>query len=198
MFRVFGLVVYVLLVGKKQCTKCKENKVFAMFSLRSPYGFKSHCKLCINQAYQNNRVANCQKTQAYYASHIAERREYARAYRKRPGKAAHNRLYMQDYAKRCKPIIVAARKRHRMRKHGAAVSDFTAKQWVVMQEAFCHSCAYCGKRAKGHLTQDHITPLSKDGNHTYANIVPACRLCNGRKHAGPVLNPVQPFLLLGA
>ena len=83
----------------------------------------------------------------------------------------------------------------RARKAGAAVNDFTHMQWVEMQRAYDHRCVYCGKRAKGHLTQDHITPLSRGGNHTVSNIVPACRECNCKKHTGEILSPVQPLLL---
>jgi 5-methylcytosine-specific restriction endonuclease McrA len=76
------------------------------------------------------------------------------------------------------------------------VRDFTAAQWKEMQEAYDHRCAYCGKRCKGKLTQDHITPLSQGGLHTASNIIPACSSCNNRKHTGPPLKPVQPMLLL--
>ena len=46
------------------------------------------------------------------------------------------------------------------------------------------------------LEMDHITPLSKGGDHTASNIVPCCRSCNAKKGTGPVLKPVQPMLLL--
>ena len=86
-------------------------------------------------------------------------------------------------------------KARRAMRNGSSVCDFTAAQWQEMQAAFDHRCAYCGKRAKGHLTQDHLTPLSKGGNHTLPNIVPACRSCNSKKYTGPPLKPVQPLLL---
>ncbi len=88
----------------------------------------------------------------------------------------------------------ARQKRWRASKRHAPLSDFTAAQWRELQAAFDHCCAYCGTRAKGHLTQDHIQPLSKGGSHTLRNIVPACRTCNCRKQAGPVLVAVQPLL----
>ena len=84
----------------------------------------------------------------------------------------------------------------RARKANAPINDFTAAQWREMQAAYDHRCVYCGKRAKGHLTQDHILALSQGGSHTLSNIVPACRSCNSRKGTRPPPIPVQPLLLL--
>jgi 5-methylcytosine-specific restriction endonuclease McrA len=86
--------------------------------------------------------------------------------------------------------------RYSARKRGAEISNFTAEQWKRMQDLYKHRCAYCGKRAKGHLTQDHITPLSKGGNHTASNIIPACASCNSKKYTGLPLKSIQPILLL--
>jgi 5-methylcytosine-specific restriction endonuclease McrA len=65
-------------------------------------------------------------------------------------------------------------------KKGAAVCDLTRRQWESIKEAYGYRCAYCSKRPK-RLTQDHIIPLSKGGNHTESNIVPCCRACNSKK-----------------
>lgn len=92
-------------------------------------------------------------------------------------------------------IHTAVEARRRAQKKCSPVNDFTAPQWIEIQAVYSHCCAYCGKRAKGHLTQDHITPLLKGGPHTASNIVPACRQCNAKKHTGPPLCPVQPLLL---
>lgn len=95
------------------------------------------------------------------------------------------------------PHLVAARqKRRRARKNGAPVNDLTHQDWIAIQEAYEHKCAYCLRRFKGKLTQEHITPLSKGGSHTLSNIVPACRNCNSKKACGPVLRPIQPLLLV--
>ena len=85
--------------------------------------------------------------------------------------------------------------RRRARKMQAPINDLTAAQWQAIKEHYGHRCVYCGKKQE-RLTQDHLTPLSKGGNHTASNIVPACRSCNSRKHTGPVLVPVQPLLLV--
>lgn len=81
-------------------------------------------------------------------------------------------------------------------KNGAVISNFTAIQWREMQEHYNHRCVYCNKRSKGRLTQDHITPLSKGGNHTLSNVVPACQSCNSKKYVGPPLKPIQPLLIV--
>jgi len=40
-------------------------------------------------------------------------------------------------------------------------------------------CHYCTMERK--LTLDHVIPLSKGGQHTKANVVPACGPCNSKK-----------------
>lgn len=43
-----------------------------------------------------------------------------------------------------------------------------------------HTCQYCGKRGSD-LTIDHVIPRSRGGQHTWENVVAACRPCNHRK-----------------
>ena len=57
----------------------------------------------------------------------------------------------------------------------------TARQWRLILEIYDHRCAYCGAYGVP-LQKDHRQPLSRDGTHTAANILPACRACNGHKH----------------
>ena len=41
-----------------------------------------------------------------------------------------------------------------------------------------HECAYCGAYAD---TMDHIVPRAKGGDHSWMNIVAACKKCNTKK-----------------
>lgn len=187
----------------KRCTRCNLTKPLTMFhrNRNQPDGRRSICKTCkaitaavYRATHQEERRAySATYNPRYNASHKDERRllntgyrathvEEVRAYRK-TYRAAH-----QDEHR----TYEAAR---RARKRQAPVNDLSHAQWLEIQEVFQHRCAYCGKRAKGHLTQDHITPLSKGGAHTATNILPACATCNARKHAGNVLTAVQPMLL---
>lgn len=60
------------------------------------------------------------------------------------------------------------------------VNDFKPRQWVPILKQFDYTCVYCMKRT-GRLTKDHVIPLHRGGNHTEANLVPACRSCNSSK-----------------
>lgn len=41
-----------------------------------------------------------------------------------------------------------------------------------------HRCQYCGSSAEN---LDHVVPRSRGGDHTWENVVAACRRCNTRK-----------------
>jgi 5-methylcytosine-specific restriction endonuclease McrA len=42
-----------------------------------------------------------------------------------------------------------------------------------------HTCQYCGSTK--HLTLDHVIPRSKNGPHSWDNVVTACEKCNSKK-----------------
>lgn len=73
----------------------------------------------------------------------------------------------------------AVTQRYQSRKRGAQVSDLTASDWQSIQYEFDSKCVYCGGAEA--ITADHVIPLSRGGNHTYKNVVPACRPCNSKK-----------------
>jgi 5-methylcytosine-specific restriction endonuclease McrA len=72
-----------------------------------------------------------------------------------------------------------------------------------------HSCQYCGKRG-GDMTLDHVIPRHRGGQHTWDNVVAACKGCNHRKGGRtlaearmtllrrPVRPPATPKYLFGS
>jgi len=57
------------------------------------------------------------------------------------------------------------------------VVKMTRKEVLLRDD---HTCQYCGKR--GHdLTLDHVIPRHRGGQHTWENVVAACKACNHRK-----------------
>lgn len=56
-----------------------------------------------------------------------------------------------------------------------------------------HTCQYCG--SSKYLTLDHVIPLSKGGQHSWNNVVTACKQCNQRKSN---YTPLEAGMPLGA
>jgi 5-methylcytosine-specific restriction endonuclease McrA len=66
-----------------------------------------------------------------------------------------------------------------------AVGSLTPQEWKTILDVFGHACAYC-LRTDRKLSQDHVIGVSRGGDHTAENVVPACMPCNQRKCARPV------------
>lgn len=77
---------------------------------------------------------------------------------------------------------VARRHIQRARGTSAVINTLNPEEWIWLQSAYGHQCAYCGDHAS-QLTPDHVIPLSRGGNNSLSNIVPACLSCNTRKGA---------------
>ena len=56
-----------------------------------------------------------------------------------------------------------------------------------------YTCQYCGLQTRD-LTIDHIVPRSRNGKHTWDNLVSACKACNHRK-GGKTLQEARMRLL---
>lgn len=167
----------------------KRNAQSRAWRLAHP-GRQAELSKAWHESHPEEDAAYDKEYREAHAQEIAEReREYNRANRVKISAAQNARRQAHP------EIVLTMNQRRRARKASAAINDLTHAQWVEIQAAFNHCCAYCGKRAKGHLTQDHITPLAKGGNHTVSNVAPACGLCNSRKGTRNVPVPVQPLLL---
>lgn len=148
------------------------------------------------QHYWDNPEKARSATRTYYQSHKEEYNEYRRNWR------VQNPDKVKVQAQRAKirnpekfilrfenlkqwvqeqggTAIFSARRRARMR---GLLSTLTPEQWKAIKAAYRYRCAYC--RQKKPLTQDHIIPAKKGGEHTIHNIVPACCECNSRKATG--------------
>ena len=196
----------------KTCTKChtettdfrgRRNACRACERLYTRQRAEEHpdkVKAAQKKHYMKNHVCMLARRRAYYYAHIEEQRESAREYQEKHPEArqryeARNPTRQRDYRKANPEAYRAQKKRRRSLQRGAPVSDLTAQQWRDIQAVQGHRCIYCHKRAKGHLTQDHITPLFAGGSHTLHNVVGACKSCNSKKHKNlaPIL--IQPLLL---
>lgn len=90
-------------------------------------------------------------------------------------KIKYNKMWDKKYKeeKRRSTQIRNARKRNLKR-------DLTPLEWEEAKNYFENECCYCGIK-ETRLAQEHFIALSKGGDYTRNNIVPACTSCNSSK-----------------
>ena len=116
-----------------------------------------HCK----KYYESNKATICEKGRARYQNNGPEYAEYKKEYR-------------QGHLELC--CMYSQRRRARRRLLPATL---TVEQWEQIKKDFDGKCAYCGEELP--LEQEHFLPLTKGGEYTVDNIIPACRSCNCSK-----------------
>ena len=79
-----------------------------------------------------------------------------------------------------KASLLWKRRDYRERNAGGS---FTLEEWNAKLEEYNYRCAYCGCELNSDtVTTDHKIPLSRGGTNYIDNLVPACSLCNSKKH----------------
>jgi 5-methylcytosine-specific restriction endonuclease McrA len=163
-----------------QQNKGKRNEANRRWIMENPEARKRHLK-----TYRTNNADKCKEAgKRWYTNNLQRARALARA--------KSVKWYMTNLES-ARALRRASVKRRRAIKRGAGISKLTHGEWEAIKALYKHRCAYCKKKAP--LTQDHVVPLSKGGQHTASNVVPACVPCNCSKQAGPPPLPVQ-FLLV--
>ena len=146
------------------------------------------CRATINRVRRNNNIAKCNimnKKDKYFICCFCGEKVYVKrrdlnSFMCRKCENKYNKHYRKVNPEiyKANHSITEQRRRERTKN---VISNFTNTDWKKCKEFFNNECAYCGRKLKN-LTQDHFIPLSKGGNYTKDNIVPACRNCNCRKH----------------
>ena len=75
----------------------------------------------------------------------------------------------------------AVNKRRALQRN-ATRAHIDARDWERLVRRYNNRCAYCGINSES-MQQDHIIPISRGGDHTIGNVLPACPLCNQSKKA---------------
>ncbi|MEU6321502.1 HNH endonuclease signature motif containing protein [Streptomyces sp. NPDC047009] len=149
----------------KACGRCFAVKPLSAFKRHTRYGHQSWCKACQRE------------TKSTYSKET----EYTKRNTKRRERFATDPEFREGEGKRVKE--------YRARRVAATIEDFTTADLhaLWLEEGFLtlvtggFLCVYCGREKAQH--DDHIQPLSKGGEHSRANLAPACARCNGRKWA---------------
>lgn len=158
--------------GIKKCTKCERELPLDMFTKlsRTYDGYHPNCKICLNQHRKQYR----EKNKEYFVN-------VSKKYREDNGPAINARrrqLYKESENKRDRCNMAKEKRRSLKSKLDATL---TPNQWEIIKKAFGNQCAYCGKELP--LQQEHFVALSKGGEYTHNNIIPACKICNCSKNA---------------
>lgn len=106
---------------------------------------------------------------------------------------ATRRKNNSNWKKNNRDMVANQVAKYRAKKRGARINDFTHAQWKLMKTLYKDQCFYCESNAP--LTQDHLIPISRGGNHTSSNIVPACALCNSTKNNKTIVEYVNTLHL---
>jgi 5-methylcytosine-specific restriction endonuclease McrA len=107
-------------------------------------------------------------TKRWWLRHPEKRKEYKQTWKEK--NPEQYLIQMRTQVKKRKAL-----------KKGAAIANFTSQEWLDLLKEHDHTCYYCKEQVVP-LTQDHCIPLSRGGNHTKSNIVPACGPCNNLKN----------------
>lgn len=188
----------------KVCSKCQMvlpacKEHFAK-AKKGKFGFKSTCKSCDKiyrkKHYEENHEEIRRKQNAYLVKYHQENKESISEYKKKYYQENKEEILkkVKEYGfiyreenreklsrkhkkyKRDNPEKIRVYKQKRRSLKKRLLSTLTVDQWEDTKKYFNNRCCYCGGDEK--LTQDHFVPLSKNGEYTYHNIVPACTSCN--------------------
>lgn len=189
---------------KKQCSRCKENKILSEFSkkVRNNDGLQCQCKSCTREYRQRPEVkkAFSERDRKYRNRHEVKARdkewreqnkealsEYQGVYREKNKKTA--REYHREYGQRpdIKKMVCIRASNRRARKL-LLPDTLTQAEWQHALNYFNGCCAVCDRQMNDmfgefRAAMDHWIPLTYGGDEnpgTVANnIIPLCDGLNG-------------------
>jgi len=190
----------------KKCRRCGEEKLVSEYNKwkYSPDGLQSWCRICqkwereVNQdKYKANKHNYYEANKSYFNEQSCKwckanpeaRKAIQKRYRQ--NNLEHVRemsmvSYRKNYEKNREKIYANAKARRALKRN--AKGKISAAEWREKIAEFNSCCAYCLKHMDKDITMDHMIPLSKGGEHTIENVVPACRNCNSQKQKRSILS----------
>lgn len=133
-----------------------------------------YCRSVFWRLSNLDRAAACLR--AWNAKNRMRSREIARASAQRNREAKRERDRQWTAENRDKKAAQAARRRAL---ESAALRSWSDAQWRTLLAEHQFRCGYCATESD--LVPDHRIALSRGGENTIENIIPACPECNARK-----------------
>jgi 5-methylcytosine-specific restriction endonuclease McrA len=168
----------------KICSKCGRGypatNDYFYWNNKAEQSLKAECKRCTakrrKKYREKNKEALAFSKKEYYEKNKETILEYAKKYSldNKEARAEQAKQYRQEHAEEYHILWHSRNARIHKLPH-----TLTILQWGEAKEYFDGKCSYCGRKLP--LTQDHWIPVTKDGNYSKENIVPACKSCNSSK-----------------
>ena len=190
------LVANTMNFGKKKdgkwglnsvCKKCKKqhykNNKEEILKKQKEYSEKNKEKIVEYQKqwYQNNKEYCSEKSKQYREKHIDEIKDKNKEWR------INNQKELKEKRKKYNkenPHISFNNNNKRRQLEDSQGEGISKEQWLEMMNFFEWKCAYSGiTLSKETRSIDHITPLSKNGEHEPWNCVPMIKNYNRSKNA---------------
>lgn len=164
----------------KCCSKCAVTQSRLAFNRSNVHkdGLFPWCLTCRK---------NYRQQPAYLADQAARRKQWRQTHPDRL--LAENRKYIPLWRANnptASASISRKAKEARRTRLNNVINDLTSVQWQDILQTFNHACAYCLAQDVP-LEQEHMQPISRGGQHTEANVIPACVNCNRRKSSKSLL-----------
>lgn len=187
----------------------ETNEYFSNYS-RSEDGLRSYCKRCVKEQgsiyYRKNKDIINEKAKTYRSKHKEAIHKRGKLYyegnretiiNKHMDWYEKNKMTFTEYHKKWyeenKANVSSKAKSYRehnkekckvfLQRYKAKKlllpSTLTVEQWEKIKLDFNNRCAYCGSNKQ--LAQEHFVAVSKGGEYSHNNIVPACKSCNSSK-----------------
>jgi len=154
----------------KKCTLCNKVKPINEFWKKTNNVIQSYCIECGTEKnkedYKKHKLSITEQKQKYYTENKVKIISNVTAWNKEHPKQRSKYMVLENIKRRAKI--------------NNADNNFKRKDWLNVLKVFDNKCCYCSSDIK--LSIDHFIPLTKKGNHTKNNIVPACMVCNNRKN----------------
>lgn len=171
-------------LSEKACSQCGEVKpLLDFFSMGTTAdGKRPDCKACLGARHKQYRASRPHYGRERYQLNPEKHREWARiSYKRhRDKRLAGTTAWRAANPDKVREITRKAMNKRRARLLGQFVEDVEA---LVVLESYDGACGICGRDVDPfNFALDHIIPLARGGLHSYANVQPAHKSCNSRKH----------------
>lgn len=130
------------------------------------------------ERHERHREARNAAARDYNRLHARENADQAREWRERNQEYCHAEL--RRYARENPDLVAALHARKRARRRTQMVEFVSPLVVLERDDGVCGICGGDVDPFDWHL--DHIVPLSRGGEHSYANTQPSHPACNLRKH----------------